>query len=236
MTARISRAAALDIALANRPRGLRNNNPGNIRRGPDKWQGMAPPELQTDPAFVVFDSMVWGIRAIARILIRYQDHHELDTIERLIARYAPPDENATERYVAFVAKYTRFDARETLDLHTYEHLRILVEAIVVKEVGHDHGISAAEFDAGLARAGVLPPEAPLTATRTVKGAQVATGGTFTVAAVAEYARQAQDVGAAVSPILDLVQRFGPWLVVAVAVAGVGYIVWARIDTRRRGIA
>lgn len=236
MTARISRADAVSIARVNRPRGLRNNNPGNVRRGPDKWQGMAPPELQTDPAFVVFETMVWGIRAIARILIRYQDHHALNTIEQLIARYAPPDENKTEGYVAFVAKHTSFNPRETLDLHRYEHLRILVEAIVIKEVGHDHGISAAEFDAGLARAGVLPPEAPLSSTRTVKGAQVATAGAGGVAGALEIARQAQEIGYAVSPWIDTLQRLGPWLVFGIAALGVAYIVWARIDTRRRGIA
>ena len=44
------------------PRGIRNNNPLNIRRSPGQtWQGECP--VQTDKAFVQFRSMKWGIRA-----------------------------------------------------------------------------------------------------------------------------------------------------------------------------
>ena len=38
------------------PRGIRNRNPGNIRRSRDRWKGLAP--AQTDPAFFVFDAPV----------------------------------------------------------------------------------------------------------------------------------------------------------------------------------
>ena len=34
------------------PRGIRNNNPLNIRRSKDQWKGLA--EAQTDRAFVLF--------------------------------------------------------------------------------------------------------------------------------------------------------------------------------------
>ena len=72
-------------------RGIRNNNPGNIRRSKDKWQGAA--KEQPDKNFVTFTSPVWGIRAIARILIRYQDNYGCDTVAKHIARWAPPSEN-----------------------------------------------------------------------------------------------------------------------------------------------
>mgnify|MGYP003533551919 FL=1 len=42
-------------------RGIRNNNPLNIRLSADKWQGMR--EEQTDKAFVQFKSMAYGYRA-----------------------------------------------------------------------------------------------------------------------------------------------------------------------------
>ena len=44
------------------PRGIRNNNPGNIRRNGDPWQGLA--KDQTDREFFTFQSAVYGIRAL----------------------------------------------------------------------------------------------------------------------------------------------------------------------------
>ena len=49
------------------PRGIRNHNPGNLRKSNDPWQGLAPD--QTDPDFLQFESSKWGIRALARTLI-----------------------------------------------------------------------------------------------------------------------------------------------------------------------
>lgn len=217
------------------PRGLRINNPGHIRRGPDKWQGMAPPEQQTDPAFVTFVSIVYGLRAIARILVRYQDHHGLHTIRQLIGRYAPPNENSTDAYIAFVSKRTGFHPDQPLDLHTYEHMKPLVVAIVTKEVGHGHGITEAQFDKGLVLMGVEPPAKPLAQTATVKAAQATAAGTLTLGGAIEVARQVGEASTALSPAIDTLQRFGPWLIVAVALAGIGYMVWRRIDDRRRAL-
>lgn len=44
------------------PRGLRNNNPGNIRLSKDKWQGLR--ERQEDKEFFQFVSIEWGYRAL----------------------------------------------------------------------------------------------------------------------------------------------------------------------------
>jgi len=40
------------------PRGIRNNNPGNIRQNNIQWQGMS--ENPFDPHFVEFKEPVWG--------------------------------------------------------------------------------------------------------------------------------------------------------------------------------
>ena len=42
------------------PRGIRNHNPGNIRRSQDPWQGLA--SAQNDPEFFIFQSAIYGIR------------------------------------------------------------------------------------------------------------------------------------------------------------------------------
>ena len=52
------------------PRGLRNNNPGNIRRSKDKWQGLRAE--QTDPEFFQFEAMAYGYRALIKTLQNYR--------------------------------------------------------------------------------------------------------------------------------------------------------------------
>ena len=54
------------------PRGIRNNNPLNIRRGKDQWKGMA--EAQNDRAFVQFKSLDYGWRAAFYLLTRTYYH------------------------------------------------------------------------------------------------------------------------------------------------------------------
>ena len=59
------------------PRGLRNNNPLNIRHSASRWQGARVE--QTDKAFVQFTSMKMGYRAAWRILETYYKHFEATT-------------------------------------------------------------------------------------------------------------------------------------------------------------
>ena len=80
------------------PRGLRNNNPLNIRRSGDKWQGLKV--RQEDKAFFQFSEMKWGWRAAFRLLCHtYYGKYKLRTIRDIITRWAPPKENNTEAYI-----------------------------------------------------------------------------------------------------------------------------------------
>ena len=83
------------------PRGLRNNNPLNIRLSSDRWQGQVLPQRGSgEGAFCVFESMKWGWRAAFVILCRtYYNKYKLRTIRALITRWAPPKENNTEAYI-----------------------------------------------------------------------------------------------------------------------------------------
>jgi len=81
-------------------RGVRNHNPGNIRRSSDPWQGLAAE--QTDPAFFQFISAAYGIRALVKTLITYQDKHGLQTVAEIISRWAPSSENNTGSYISAV--------------------------------------------------------------------------------------------------------------------------------------
>jgi hypothetical protein len=115
------------------PRGVRNRNPGNIRRSTDRWQGLA--SLQSDPAFFVFEAPIWGIRAMAVILRNYRRRHGLRTLAQIIGRWAPATENDTAAYVKAVAKAIRALPRATLDLQAGATLRDLIAAIIRHENG-----------------------------------------------------------------------------------------------------
>lgn len=81
-------------------RGIRNNNPANIRRTGERWQGMKA--KQTDGAFVQFDSMIWGVRALLKTLHTYVVKYDLHSPKEIISRYAPPVENWTDRYIDYI--------------------------------------------------------------------------------------------------------------------------------------
>lgn len=83
------------------PRGIRNNNPGNIRHG-ESWQGLA--NDQPDPDFATFMAPEWGLRAVMRLLINYHRKHNVRTVGGIISRWAPPNENDTVGYINAVSK------------------------------------------------------------------------------------------------------------------------------------
>lgn len=115
--ARSDTGAALvtDIAM-NLTRGVRNNNPGNIRLNPvSLWAGQVPAVLQTDKAFVQFEKPEYGIRAMAKILKSYAGRG-LITVEKIISTYAPSAENDTRAYIAHVVNDTGFDPKAPLNL------------------------------------------------------------------------------------------------------------------------
>lgn len=79
------------------PRGIRNNNPANIRRSTDEWVGLS--SVQTDKAFFQFTNMTYGIRALIVTLHTYVYKYDLHTIDQIIARFAPSTENQTDAYI-----------------------------------------------------------------------------------------------------------------------------------------
>jgi hypothetical protein len=114
------------------PRGLRNNNPGNVMKGGDAWQG----EVQgNDPRYATFASPEAGIRAMGKTLLTYQDKHGLNTVEGIIARWAPATENNTVAYAATVAKEMGVKPGDALNLHDGDTLAKLTRAMIRVENG-----------------------------------------------------------------------------------------------------
>jgi len=112
------------------PRGIRNNNPGNIRHG-SAWRGLS--KDQTDDSFCVFDDPVMGLRALGKVLINYERLHGFNTVNGIINRYAPPVENDTNSYAEHVANKLGVGLDEEIDVSVY--LDDLMSAIVKHENG-----------------------------------------------------------------------------------------------------
>ncbi len=140
------------------PRGIRNNNPGNIRLSKTAWQGQAGE--QTDPAFIIFTAPVYGLRALMKTLLTYHLKYGLDTVRSIINRYAPPVENDTGSYIYNVAKGMAVKPDDKIDLRAQEVLVALTQAIVLHENGRPpQGRVPAWYDASVysqAAALVLP--------------------------------------------------------------------------------
>jgi len=109
------------------PRGVLNNNPGNIRHEPGTvWVGQA--DEQNDEEFVQFRDPVFGIRAMAVILREYKLMHGINTIAGAIERWSATDQAA---YVRNVAAACNVPPDETIDLEQY--LPVLIPAMIQQE-------------------------------------------------------------------------------------------------------
>jgi hypothetical protein len=117
----------------NLPRGIRNNNPGNIRVAKIRWQGQKT--AQFDQSFVEFDSPEMGLRALMKVLLTYYRKYDLDTVQSIINRWAPPHENATDGYAAHVAKRLKVKRTTVLNIEAAGTLCALAKAITVHENG-----------------------------------------------------------------------------------------------------
>lgn len=121
-------------------RGFRNNNPGNIDYNAGiKWKGQVGIETGVpNPRFVQFDSMASGVRALCKLLQTYAKKYKLDTIEKIVTRYAPSHENKTDKYIENVSKWSGFKPTDKINPFSVQDLTKIVPAIIRQE----NGISA----------------------------------------------------------------------------------------------
>ena len=115
------------------PRGLRNNNPGNIERTTELWQGVD--EQQADPRFIRFKTMAYGYRALFKVLHTYITKYKLTTVPAILHRYAPSNENNTDAYIRTVLNEIG-GTEETIVCTTNEkQMKALAKAITRVENG-----------------------------------------------------------------------------------------------------
>ena len=115
------------------PRGLRNNNPGNIRISKTKYLGEVQPSQ--DSSFKQFQSIDYGYRAMFVLLEHYYKARGLKTIRQIINRYAPASENNTEAYIQQVASICFRSADEEIDITNKDEMVLLVSAMSRVENG-----------------------------------------------------------------------------------------------------
>lgn len=116
------------------PRGIRNNNPGNIRWG-ENWKGLAPDGKSKDKSFCVFEEPKWGIRALCKVLITYNRRYGLDTVQEIISRFAPTSENDTKAYMNHVAKLLGVRPDERIAVCNERVMYTLITSIIQHENG-----------------------------------------------------------------------------------------------------
>jgi hypothetical protein len=128
-----------------KPRGIRNNNPLNLRHSRDTFKGE---KMSTDKDFEQYESIEYGYRAAFVTLHTYLVKYGCNTIEKIIARFAPPNENNTQAYIATVVKYSGVAADEALTATSGDKYILIVSAMSFVENGVNADIS--QIKAGFA--------------------------------------------------------------------------------------
>jgi hypothetical protein len=228
------------------PRGIRSNNPGNIRVG-DPWQGLMPRDQMNDAQkrekeFCVFSEPKWGIRALCRLLIAYKDKHKLDTVSKIITRWAPPNGKVgsktytqnTAGYIAHVCSMTGFGPDEKVDVYRFEVIRPLSIAIMKHETGlKDLPYDDDTINEGIRLAGIEVPVKPLSQSREIKGQQVAAGGLLGSVA-AEAAAGLSDAAGMLQPLIAYADTI-KWVFIGLTLAGIIFTMWARMRVNAEGV-
>lgn len=231
--------------MKSQPRGIRNNNPGNIERSKDRWLGMSA-DQSADSRFLVFDKPEAGIRAIMRLLINYQERHDVKTLRQAINRWAPPSENDSGAYVQHVARQTSLDPDEPIDFLDEYICTAVTKAIIRHENGasESYGLKEWYSDDVYQRAAVMagfdPQTKPLSKSRTVQGAVIAAAGTVGTVVASAAGQQLPVTPDDINTVVTAVAPFLGASVMAVlsplaTVVGLGLTIYARWDDARRKI-
>lgn len=119
------------LGLPGYPRGVRNNNPGNIKINPaNNWKGAVPHSQNTDGTFEQFREYVFGVRAMIKLMQNYISQGN-NTIRKIVNKYAPVSENPTSAYLNFISERTGYGPDQKITAVTYP----LVSAIAQFENG-----------------------------------------------------------------------------------------------------
>jgi hypothetical protein len=130
-------------------RAERNNNPGNLNFA---GQRGATLESGSGARFAKFGSMQEGVAGLVRQLKLYGSRG-LDTIQKIISKYAPSSENDTGAYISKLAKDMGIGATDKLNLDDPNVMAGLVRGISTHEAGKNF-LSDQHIMSGLQMAGM----------------------------------------------------------------------------------
>lgn len=119
------------------PRGIRNNNPGNIN-----YVGQDGASLERPGGrFAKFETAYDGLKAMARQLMRYftgkTTGKPLQTLNDIISTWAPGSENNTGAYVAQLSKMLNVHPDAVLNLENPQVMSALMGGIIHHENGRN---------------------------------------------------------------------------------------------------
>ena len=178
--------ASVELGLSSDlPRGIRNNNAGNVEYSPaNKWLGLA--DNPSDGRYCRFNHPRYGIRAFVLLLLKYQTEYRLKTISAMLNRYAPrQDNNATDAYIEYVAKAAGVTGKTPVSIRDFRTAKAIVTAIIEFENGMQpypealivEGIAAAGLTTDAeTTVGNVKPVIKSTEQIAAGGAAVGTGG------------------------------------------------------------
>ena len=129
----------LDQSL--QPRGIRNNNPGNILYSDNPCEGKISYELNTDKTFEQFKTYAYGIRAMIRLLQNYMKAGNA-TISSIVGRW---EGSGNQNYVKYVSDRLGVAADAPLS-NNKATLKALTQAIADFENGIRSGEHPAVSD------------------------------------------------------------------------------------------
>lgn len=115
------------------PRGIRNNNPLNIRWNPrNNWVG----QTGCDGQFCIFMSPKYGVRAACKLLQRYAGKDGKTTVFEIINKWAPrTDGNDTNKYISTVCNAMAIKPTDTIDVHHRDTVVRLLFYMALVECG-----------------------------------------------------------------------------------------------------
>lgn len=114
-------------------RGLRNNNPFNIRISNSQWKGKVVPSQDKD--FETFKTITLGVRAGLKLIINHITGGS-NTISKLVSKWAPATENATTSYIDYVSKKTGIAKSQIISPLDKETVIRIAEEMTAFETGH----------------------------------------------------------------------------------------------------
>ena len=130
------------------PKGIRNNNPGNLRDYGINWLGLA--EHVPDNGMCIFIDMKYGIRAFLECYHADVTKHGIATVQQYTTKYAPPSENNTSNYIGFICSHTGLNPDSPLPTDTDTVVKLFQAQIGMEDGTASSMVSMDDIQTGVA--------------------------------------------------------------------------------------